>query len=80
MYCRTPPVQPGKPMPMIEPMFASATVSMTPSSRHLTDSSASMNSIRSSRSRSAIVDGSSTTGKASRRPFQRPERLPSAYS
>ena len=34
-------------MPMIEPMLASATDSMTPSSTHLTLSMASMNSIRS---------------------------------
>ena len=65
---------------MIEPMLASATDSITPSSRHLTVSSASMKSIRSSRSRSEIEDGSSTGGNASRRPGHRPVRLPSAYS
>ena len=32
-YCTTPPVQAGKPMPKIEPMFASATLVSTPSSR-----------------------------------------------
>ena len=67
-------------MPMIEPMLASATVSMTPSSRHFTVSIVSMNSMRSSRSRSEICDGSATGGNASRSPFQRPVRLPSAYS
>src|SRR3954454_11101353 len=71
MYCRTPPVQPGNPIPKMEPMFASATDSMTPSSTHLTLSIASAKSIRSSRSFSAIDDGSATGGKASRRPGHR---------
>ena len=81
MYCSTPPDQAGKPIPKIEPMLASATDSITPSSTHLTLSIDSMNIIRSSRSRSAICDGSSTVGHRSRRPFHRPVRLPaSSYS
>ena len=64
-------------MPMIEPMFASATDSMTPSSRHLTDSSASTNE-------HALLRGPRTgrrrfrdRAKASCRPGQSPVRLPS---
>lgn len=63
---------------MIEPMFASATDSMTPSSTHLTVSMDSMNIMRSSRSFSEIADGSATIGKASFRPVHRPARLPSS--
>ncbi len=61
-------------------MLASATDSITPSSRHLTDSSASANSIRSSSSRNDSERGSATGGKASLSPGHSPARLPSAYS
>src|SRR5690606_25706457 len=50
MYCSTPPVHAGKPIPKIEPILASATDVNTPSSTHRTDSRASANSIRSCRS------------------------------
>ena len=50
MYCSTPPVHAGKPMPMIEPMLASAVCTITPSSTQRADSTASMTSIRSSSS------------------------------
>ncbi|KQU53312.1 hypothetical protein ASG84_24315 [Rhodococcus sp. Leaf278] len=50
----TPPVHEGKPMPSKDPMFASATLVSTPSSRHLTASIASANSIRSCMSRKGM--------------------------
>ena len=80
MYCSTPPDQPGKPIPKIEPTLASATDSITPSSRHLTVSIDSMNIIRCSRSVSDSELGSSTGGNASRSPGHSLVRLPSAYS
>src|SRR5690554_6723324 len=74
MYCSTPPVHAGKPIPKIEPMLASATDVSTPSSTHRTDSRASANSIRSCRS----VKGTSAVPElnSSRRPAHRPSRRP----
>ena len=68
----------GKPMPMIEPMFASAVDVSTPSSMHFWVSSASANSIRSIMS----CSGSSVVPdlNVSARPGHRPVRLPSTYS
>ena len=63
-----PPVLGGKPMPMIEPMLAAADEVMTPSSKHLAVSSASMNSSRSFMSWSGIC--SSATGNSRASPAQ----------
>lgn len=75
MYWRTPPVQPGNPIPKIEPMLASATDVSTPSSSSLTVSSASENSIRSCMSSKGIR--ASSRVKCSRSPGHSPARLPS---
>ena len=76
MYWITPPVQPGKPMPKMEPMLASATEVSTPSSKQRTVSSASEKSIRSCMS----MNGTSASGlaKCSRSPGHSPVRLPSS--
>ncbi len=76
MYWIAPPVQAGKPMPMMEPMLASATDVSTPSSKQRTVSSASEKSIRSFMS----VKGISAPGfvKCSRRPGHRRVRFPSS--
>ena len=74
MNWAAPPVIGGKPMPMIEPMFAAAADSMTPSSKHFAVSSASANSIRSLMSRNGSCF--SATGNSSERPGQMEPRLP----
>ncbi|CNU44592.1 Uncharacterised protein [Mycobacterium tuberculosis] len=73
-----PPVHGGKPMPMIEPMLASAVDVSTPSSRHFWVSSASANSMRSIMSCRGGCDEPDLN--VSRKPGHNPDRLPSAYS
>src|ERR1700742_1195349 len=55
MNCAEPPVYGGNPIPMIEPMLASAVDVSTPSSRHFWVSSASANNIRSIMSCSGML-------------------------
>src|SRR5690606_11983127 len=78
MNCTTPPVHAGKPMPKIEPMLASATVLITPSSKHRTVSTAWENRNRSFRSSNGTSPDPESN--ASRSPGHRPTRLPSRYS
>ena len=78
MYCAAPPVHGGNPMPMMEPMLASAVVVITPSSKHFWVSSASANSIRSIMSCKGGVEEPELN--VSRRPGQSWVRLPSVYS
>ena len=73
MYWAVPPVHGGKPMPMIEPMLASAVDVSTPSSRHFWVSSASANSIRSIMSCSGGCDVPERN--VSRRPGHSPDPL-----
>ncbi len=73
-YCRTPPVQAGKPMPWMEPTLASATLVSTPLSRQSMLSRASAKSMRSWRSRSGRVRRPEPY--RSRTPGQMPSRLP----
>ena len=73
----TPPVQPGKPMPMMEPMLASATEVSTPSSRQphrvqrLREEHPLLHVLEGDARRPARV-------KCSRRPGHSPVRLPSS--